>query len=74
MYKKVVEKITLLRGLLNKGKNAIDEFETKFDEKTKECSKLEEVVTNLKNELKYAKDQINGLILKGGKEIRESVL
>lgn len=72
-YKKVVDKYSYLRGFLDKGKKVIDECETKLDEKKKECSKLE--VMNLKRELKDDKYQIsNGLNLKGGNEIRESVL
>lgn len=67
-YMKEVEKITFLMGLLDKGNNSIDEYETNIGEKIKRCSKLEEEVTILKKELKDAKDQIsNGLSLNGGK-------
>lgn len=46
-----------------------------MDEKTKEYSKLEEEVINLKKELKDAKDQnSNGISLKGGKDIQKFVL
>lgn len=34
-YKRVAEMISFLRGLVNKGKKSIDEYETKLDEKIK---------------------------------------
>ncbi|XP_057859562.1 immune-associated nucleotide-binding protein 11-like [Cryptomeria japonica] len=54
--KKEVENISFLRSLFDKGKKDIEEYETKIDEISKECSKLEEEVMNLKKELKDAKD------------------
>lgn len=66
-------KISHLSSLQDKEKKINDECETKLDEKTRECLKLE--VMNLEKELKDAKDQIsNGLNLKAGKEIWEFVL
>lgn len=74
-YTKVVENITFLKGLVDKEKIDIDYYETNLSEKCKELLKLEDEVSNMKKELKDARDQIgNGLSLKGEKEIRESIL
>lgn len=73
-HKNVVEKISYWRSILDKG-NFIDDFETKLNEKTKECSRLEEEVIKIKKELKDTKDQIdNGMKLKGGSEVLDVML
>lgn len=74
-HKKVVEKISYLRSLLDKGKKVIDELEIKLYEKTKEYSKLEEEISKVKEELEAAKDHIEtGLKLKGDSEMLDVIL
>lgn len=74
-YKEVVENISHLKDLLDRGNKVIDECEIDLKEKTRECSMLKEEVMNLKRGLKYSKDQISdGLKIKGGNEIQESIL
>lgn len=74
-HKKVVEKISYLISLLDKGKEVIDDSEKKLDEKNKKFSRLKEEVIRFKKELKAVKDQIdNGLKIRGGSEVLDAML